>query len=252
MLRLLYWWIVEPIAVIAVVAIACRLASSFQVNRSSWLASLGLGAAIGLPLWFILPAWDTVIGEKQFNELCRAEAGLLVYRTVVLPKEKFGPTGLPIFFEPVAKTRVSGSTEDLFGPDYRYSSSDEHVWNAGPLSHAWIERRRQELSSREKGDLLAVRTDFYFQRGGPPSLADRNLEHCRLADTPTGAHSASALARAVFLPKKWPHSFGQFRGLTAKATIVFITHVVPSELEIGDILSLMGNVIGRQEDSVQY
>lgn len=201
MLRLLYWWVVEPIAVVAVLALACRLISSLQPSKLSWLASIGLGALVGLPLWLVLPAWDTTLGKKRFSDLCSNEAGLVVHHTVALPKEKFERSGLPTFFEPVSRTRASGSTQDLFGRDYRYRVLTEHVWDAGPISLAWIERRRQELLSRQSGDLLAARTDFYFQRGGPPSFIHRNLEHCGLIDTRSGEHSASALARAVFRPQ---------------------------------------------------
>lgn len=197
MLTLLYWWVVEPMAVVAVVAVLSRFVSSTQAKTLPWPTSVGLGALIGLPLWYILPAWDTTIGQERFSALCSSDAGLVVHRTIELPKEQFGQSGLPLFFQPIAKTRSPGSTEDLFGEDYRYRTVTEHVWSAGPVSHAWIQRRRQELTSRQ-GELLAVLTDYYFQRGGPPSFAHRNLEHCRIADTRASEHSASALARAVF------------------------------------------------------
>jgi len=198
MLRVFYWFLIEPLAIVTILTIACHFASVWRGATLSWGKCLGVGALIGIPLWLVLPAWDTQIGKARFAELCAMEAGVKVHIVVEVPKDQFTNAGLPSFFDPLSKNRRPSRLEDLFGKDYRFTYTEDVMWRAGPVSHALVTRHLQRLYSRTNGALLGERTTFYFTPGGPPWLAHTRRERCEPRLVAPENHIGEALARVVF------------------------------------------------------
>lgn len=198
MFRLLYWFVVEPLAVVGLLALGCWLLSAWRDTKLSWATCFGVGTLLGIPLWFLLPAWDTELGRARFSDLCTSEAGVTVHRVINVPSVRPDDPSLPDFFDPLSKSRASTNLEDLFGKSYRFTYSEDVVWNGGPVSHAAISRHQQHLYLRETGELLGERTTFYFTRGGPPWPAHSGRERCGPGFVVPENHIGETLARAVF------------------------------------------------------
>lgn len=192
---LIYWWFVEPVAVIAATYVLIWLGSRLVKQRTAAIWFVPAGLLVGLVVWHFVPEWDTLEGRKTFNELCTSEAGVKVLRPVILSKEQFGTDGLPVFY----RSRSEMKPESRFGESYRYRFQQDWVW-VPEYSDARILRKIESLYEVGSNELLGQRITIHFRPGGPPlGIAERKWLVC-----PEEKHEQTfgqILGRAVFQNK---------------------------------------------------
>jgi hypothetical protein len=165
LLTLIYWWFIEPATVIGLTYLLVAYASRWMKRKLSFDAKVGWAFLVGFPLWVMLPAWDTVVGKKKFEELCASDSGVKVFRPVILPKEQIGPDGLPVFYEPFSKKGLN----KVFGEKYRRERREDWVWTPA-FSDARVRRDIESLYDTETKELLGQRVMIHFRSGGVPLI----------------------------------------------------------------------------------
>jgi hypothetical protein len=168
---LIYWWFVEPAIVIT--AAYLLISTTLQLGRKQVRIATKVSAALilGLAVWPLLPAWDTVYGRTFFEELCESDSGVKVFHKVALPASEIGEDGMPAFYNPQ-------QIEAMFGGNYRLEVKREWIW-VPRFSNARVRRDIVSLYERDSGKRLGQLVLVQFRPGGAPLLiAERRWLTC--------------------------------------------------------------------------
>lgn len=199
LLTLIYWWFIEPATVIGLTYLLIASASRWTKRKLSFDAKVGLAFLVGFPLWVMLPAWDTVVGKKKFDELCATDAGVKVLHPVILPKEQIRPDGLPVSYQLSSKI----SLEKIFGDKYRYERRIDWMW-VPAFSDARVRREVESLYDDDTKRLLGQRVTIRFRSGGTPSIImDTEREWLVCPDEEPEHTLGENLGKAIFQTKSF-------------------------------------------------
>lgn len=102
--------------------------------------------------------------DRQMEELCRVDGGVVVYERVQLPSAEFDASGTPLaryWFDP---SRVA--SKDRLGPEYAYTRRKETINEGDPMAGQGQLTRYIEEIHRKSDMKLLGRSIWYGRAGG--------------------------------------------------------------------------------------
>ena len=161
------------------------------MSQVSYPSAVSIVAYLSVAAMSFLSGCEKFALDRQMEELCRKDGGVKVFETVSLPSSMFDNLGDPFPGWPAR------STEDRFGPDYRFVVETFFLKNGDPQKgEGRLARTSKRIYRRLDGKLLGESVTYGRSGGDFVAFAHPSSNSC-----PTYPSAGETVIRAVFLKR---------------------------------------------------